>query len=171
MLWATSIHPLGTSCSDEAMLPLVPGRCTFLPPMEANGRSHSLLLRPDGFCWTWPALSPMALATAPWSRSQLHWDPAPLQTVANDRSSLAAPSCSVRTHPRTRSVLPEPQCCAPGPARITTISSRMDGGSKRMWTGLLAFIVCGAVAGVKKRNTAHAQPPHVLGPAVGNTET
>lgn len=39
-----------------------------------------------------------------------------------------------------------------------------------MSVGLLAFIVRGAFPGVKKRNTAHAQPPHVLGPAVGYRE-
>ena len=37
-----------------------------------------------------------------------------------------------------------------------------------MRIGLLAFTICGALAGVKKRHTAHAQPPPVLGPAVGN---
>lgn len=39
-----------------------------------------------------------------------------------------------------------------------------------MRIGLLAFTICVALAGVKKRHTAHAQPPPVLGPAVGNTE-
>ena len=32
-----------------------------------------------------------------------------------------------------------------------------------MRIGLLAFTICVALAGVKKRHTAHAQPPPVLG--------
>ena len=91
-----------------------------------------MLLRSDGSCWTWPTISPMALATAPWSRSQLHRDPAPLQTVANDLGkcnvNFARRHGAARGQVTWRNAEPLSGFCrgtlkAPGPERLDGVHS------------------------------------------------